>query len=127
MKTPKQMAEALYKMLKEDSKGCFDTSVDLYDEIVTYKDQGGLIGVDFDRKTITIKGYIDETFNCVTNADVAEQYVNDDTISVEFFKGPYGFKMASVTNQYKDYDGLKSEMECHGVFLGLDDFDKIFK
>ena len=123
MKTPEQMAKSLYELLLDDSAGCYDTTVDLFEDQVEYEDQGGKIGIDFGTKTFTITGHILEVFNCETRSEVGD-YINEDTTHIGFYqRGEATY--ASITYQFKTFEDLKNEMLDHTVFMYLD-LDKVF-
>ena len=126
MKTTREMAEDLYNLLMEDSGECSDVVIDLYDDMVTYEDQAGQISIEFDRKIISLSGNIEDTFCSQTRQEVAENYTNDNTLSIEFYKTRFDSLHATVCNEYETFEELETAMkEDYTLFTYLD-LGKVF-
>ena len=126
MKTTREMAEALYDLLMEDSGECSDVVIDLYEDRVTYEDQAGQISIDFDQKTISTSGNIEDTFCAQTRQEVAENYTNDNTISIEFYMTRFGSLHATVCNEYETFEELETAMKDDYTLFTYLDLGKVF-
>lgn len=106
----KLMAQKLYDLLVEDTEGCCDADVTIYEDQVTYEDQGGKCYFIFGDKIVGREGCLSDTFCVDTKAEFAEEYVNERTSSVEFWETMYGSIKANIANQYETYEDMKAEM-----------------
>ena len=122
-----QRAQTLYELLKKDSEGCFDVKVERFENQVSYQDQGGFIGIDFDELTLTQRGNCCDTFGMDSRKEIAETYVTENTINVEFWISKYGSLHASITHQYNSLKELREMMSTWPLFEYLEGIDEIFK
>lgn len=114
------IAKRLYDILAKDSKNCFDVDISQFEGQVRYEDQGGFIGIDFDELTLTNRGELDCTFCCKTKNEMAEIYVDEDCINLEFYETKSGTKMASITKQYSTLEDLIRGMNEWTLFPEID-------
>ena len=124
--TNEERAERLYQLLKKDSEGCFDVKVERFENQVTYKGQGGLIGIDFDELSLTQTGDIRDTFDCDSKEDVAEQYVTGETTSLQFYKTHFGSIYATITYKFETLDLLYDAISISSIF-DLEGVEDLFK
>ena len=125
--TNEQRAKTLYELLKKDSEGCFDVKVGLFENQVSYQDQGGFVAIDFDELTLTHRGNCYDTFGMESRKEIAETYVTENTISLEFWISEYGTLHASITHQYNSLKELHEMMNTWSLFEYLEGINEIFK
>ena len=125
MEKEERMAQKLYELLKEDSKGCFDVDVDLKDDTtVSYEDQGGKVEIDFENLTIKSTICLDD-YGEISEDEFKEEYSDENTIDIDCYPGTFDLTYGEVTNQYNSLADLRSAMEDNSVFMYLD-LDTVF-